>query len=313
MEDPGDISRAMRGECRPGVPTERAIATLASRQHGVVARSQLLGLGLSDDAIQRRVASARLHRLHRGVYAVGHSAVPVRGSWIAAVLAGGEGAVLSHRSAAALWGFAGSPRIVDVTAPRSRRGRPGIRLHRARLHDPHDITRRDGFPVTSVPRTLLDLADVVRVQELERSFEEADRLRLLDVPALEEMLARSPGRRGLRPLGALLSQARQPVPDTRSELERRFLRLCREGRLPQPAVNALVAGYEVDACWPDRRLVVELDGYAYHRTRAAFERDRARDAVLQRVGCRVIRLTHRMIDEDPAAVVETVRSLLAAA
>lgn len=168
---------------------------------------------------------------------------------------------------------------------------------------------REGIPVTTVARTLLDLAEVVDMRRLERAFEEAERLRLLDLRVIERTCERNAGRRGLKPLRALLSDA-QPVVDTRSELERRFLTFCRGAQLPPPAVNVIVAGFEVDALWPDRRLVVELDGYAFHRTRAAFERDRARDAALQLAGYRVLRLTARRLGEEPAAVAEAVRRLL---
>ena len=230
---------------------------------------------------------------------------------MAAVLACGSEALLSHRSAAALWAFrpAAGP-LVDVTTTRSRHGERGIRVHRVRALDPEDRTRRDGIPVTTVARTLLDLAETVSPTQLQRAFEEADRLGLLDVRALECLGDRCPGRRGLKPLAALLAMHRDPAPMTRSELERRFLDLCRNAGLPPPVVNATVAGMEVDMLWPREKLVVELDGHAYHRTRAAFERDRVRDAVLQQAGHRVLRVTRRRLGAEPVVVVKTVRSLL---
>ena len=180
----------------------------------------------------------------------------------------------------------------------------------SRCLDSESRAIRDGIPLTSVARTLLDLAGTVRLDQLERAFEQAERLRLVDLGALARLCERSHGHHGLRRLVPLLAPAERPAPETRSELERRFLRLCEESGLPGPAVNVEVAGHEVDALWRDRGLVVELDGYAYHRTRAAFERDRVRDADLQRAGLRVIRVTARRLNDDPVAVVETVRSLL---
>ena len=152
---------------------------------------------------------------------------------------------------------------------------------------------------------------MVRRRELERAFEEAERLRLLDVRAIDQLCGRSRGRRGLRALGDLVREARPPAPAMRSELERRFLDLCRDADLPRPRVNSVVAGFEVDLLWPDRRLVVELDGHAFHHTRAAFERDRIRDGALQLAGYRVLRFTHRRLETDPVAAVESVRALLA--
>lgn len=291
---------------------EQAIARLAGRQHGVIARWQLLGLGLGRGAIQHRIATGRLHPVHRGVYAVGHRRLTREGIWMAAVLACGRDAVLSHRSAAALWGIgsAAGPRV-DVTLPsQSGNAPPGIALHRVRGLDDEDRVVRKSIPATSVARTLFDLAEVVDTRRLERSFEEAERLRLLDLRAVERVCQRSRGRRGLRPLLALLPNLKPP-PHTRSELERRFLDLCRDFGLPAPIINAPVVGFEVDALWPYAKLIVELDGYEFHRTRAAFERDRARDAVLQAGGHRVVRLTQRQLTNEPAATAKLIRRLLA--
>lgn len=234
---------------------------------------------------------------------------------MAAVLACGCNAVLSHRGAASLWELhVGSGAALDVTVSgRSRYGRPGIALHRVRDLCPDDVVRRDGIPVTTVARTLLDLAEVLQPRQLERVFEEAEQLRILDVRAVRQLCRRSPGRRGLRPLAALLARDHLASEDTRSELERRFIDLCRSAGLPRPAVNAVIAGFEVDAVWPSARVVVELDGFRFHRTRAAFERDRVRDAALQLAGYRVLRVTHRRLEKEPVAVAEAVRSLLAVA
>jgi predicted transcriptional regulator of viral defense system len=314
MADPGDIEHGIHGECRPRgpSPSDRKIAELAERQHGVVARRQLMALELGPGAIDHRVACGRLHPVHRGVYAVGHPRLMATGLWMAAVLACGPDALLSHRSAAALWGLQSSAASrIDVTAPGRRgRGRPGIMLHRVgRLQD-EDRSSRDGIPVTTVARTLLDLAESVSPRQLGRALEEAERLRLLDLQALHSVRDRSPGRQGLRALSILLADGREPL-EVRSELERRFVELCREANLPLPALNAPVAGHEVDALWLRQRLIVELDGYAFHGTRAAFERDRARDLELQLAGYRVLRVTSRRLDRERPAVAAAVRSLLA--
>jgi Protein of unknown function (DUF559) len=274
-----------------------------------VAHRQLLELGVARGAIQHRLAVGRLHRIHVGVYAVGHAAISLHGRLMAGVLACGPEAVLSHRSAAWLWGLQPpSDQPVDVTVPgRSRHRRVGIAVHRTRNMQGEDRKVRERIPVTSVARTLIDLAEVLRPAQLERALEEAERLRLFDLRAIEK---RCRGRRGLRPLRALLAEAGVTAAPTRSELERRFLALCREEGLPVPAVNLFVAGFEVDVIWAEQRLVVELDGYAFHGNRAAFERDRVRDASLQLAGYRVLRVTHRRLEWEPAAVAAMVRSSL---
>jgi hypothetical protein len=287
-----------------------AISELAERQHGVVARRQLIDLGVSKGSIQHRIAIRRLHPVFRGVYAVGHPRLTQRGWWLAAVLTAGAGAVLSHRSGAALWGIASySGQWIDVTSSGSRRARrQGIALHGGLL-DTEDRAVREHIPVTSVARTLFDLGEVVDRRRLERAFEEADRRRLLDLRALERVCERSRGRRSLRVIRPLIDSL-LPAPETRSELERRFVAFCRDHGLPAPAMNALVCGFLIDAAWPARRLVVELDSVAFHIHRAAFERDRKRDATLQLSGYRVLRLTHRRLVQEPASVAEEIRRLL---
>lgn len=235
-----------------------------------------------------------------------------RGRWMAAVLACGDGALLSHRSASELWGIGSHGEIrIDVTVPdRSGRRRPNIAIHRPRTLRDKDRVTLDGIPVTTPARTLLDLAGVVGPRRLEAAFRDADRRGLLDPPVLEELCALSPRRRGVRHLRALVA-AYRPTPETRSALEHRFVQLCRRAGLPQPAVNVPAGGYEVDALWPAQRLVVELDGYAFHHDRDSFERDRVRDEALQLAGYRVVRVTHRRLVEDPDSIVGSIRSLLA--
>ncbi len=291
---------------------EARIAELATRQHGVVARRQLFEHGLTPRMIDRRLESGRLLTLHRGVYALGHLRLSRRGRWLAAVLACGPTAVLSHASAAALWGLAGSRRgPVDVIVPsgRGRSGHAGIFMHAGR---PRATERGlvDAIPVTTVPRTLLDLAETVDQEALRRAFEEADRLRLLEMRPLEALCEMSRGRRGLRALAPLIAAARRPT-TTASPLEDRFAEFCEEQGLPPPATNVLLLGYEVDALWARQRLVIEMDSFAFHRHRAAFERDRARDAELVAAGYRVVRLTDRRLRDDPDAVAGQLRHLLA--
>lgn len=310
-----DFDHRIGGKCRTGGdpgPDERAIADLAIRQHGVVSRRQLLALGFGRRAIDQRIKRGRLHPVHRGIYAVGYPGLSGHGHWLAAVLASGPGALLSHRSAAALWGFLRVPAgRIDVTARAGRgRGRPGIHLHRARELHHDDCTSHNSIPVTAVARTLLDLAEELHPRRLERAFEEAERLRILDLRALQALVERSRGRRGLRSLMPLLSVGRDPA-NTRSELERRFVELCREAGLAQPVLNTMVDGFEVDALWPGQRVVVELDGYSFHHTRNAFERDRVRDASLQLAGYRVVRITWRRMEGDARATVEMLRQFLA--
>jgi very-short-patch-repair endonuclease len=293
---------------------DRALASLAGCQHGVVARRQLLALGLRHRTIERRIARGRLHRIHRGVYAVGHRSLSAQGRWLAAVLAVGPDAVLSHRSAAALWELrpAAGARV-DVTVPgRARRRRQGVAIHVTRELRDRDCAQREGIPVTSVARTLLDLAGVFPEPQLSRAFEQAERTGQLDLRAVEDVCLRGRGRRGLGALLRVLADQRGPAPAIRSELERIFLDLCREHRVPQPRINDFVVGFEVDAVWLRQRLVVELDGYDFHRTRAAFERDRARDTALQLAGYRVLRFTHRRLRQEPATIAETLRALLRA-
>jgi very-short-patch-repair endonuclease len=200
----------------------------------------------------------------------------------------------------------------DVTAARTARSRPGIDVHRVRSLHPDDRTTVDGIPVTTVHRTLLDLAEVVRSSDLRRAFEEAERRRLLDLASFDALFVRSRGRHGLRAIAALREDASASMAHTQSKLEAAFLRFCRDHGLPPPATNVLAAGFVVDALWPAERLVVELDGYAFHgTTRAAFERDRARDAELQRAGYRVVRVTWRRLHREPAALAASLRGMLA--
>jgi very-short-patch-repair endonuclease len=269
---------------------DRAIAQLAANQHGVVSLDQLQALGLSSDAVRQRVRSGRLHRIHRGVYAVGHSRLTKEGRWMAAVLACGEGAVLSHLSAGALWRLLparSGPAEVMVPRTARRRQRRGIRLHRSTTLTQLQTTRRANIPVTTPARTLLDLRRCVPPDVLGRARRQAEVLgyRLDDAAELEPEL-------------------------TRSELERRFLRLCRRAHLPTPEVNAPVGGYVVDFLWRRPDLIVETDGYRYHRGRHTFEHDHRRQAQLVAMGYEVLRFTWSQIIDQPNEVVAAVRARL---
>ncbi len=283
---------------------------MAHKQHGVLSRQQLVVAGLGRRTIARRVEAGRLYRLHRGVYAFGRGEVTPRGKLMAAVLACGDGALLSHRSAAALWGLCGTPHgDVEVSAPRGRT-RPGIAVHECGVpREDRAIVNR--IPVTSVARSLFDLAEVVDEHRLDAAFEEADRLGLLELRALEEVCARGQGRHALPRVRRLIDAARFPEP-ARSSLKARFLVFCRDHDLPTPQTNVLVLNREVDAFWPKPRLIVEVDGWSFHRHRAAFERDRARDAAMQAAGYRVIRVTHRRLEREPEAVATDLHRLLEA-
>jgi hypothetical protein len=288
---------------------ERELRALAGCQHGVVTRAQLLDAGLSPRTIERRVERKQIHRLHRGVYAFGEPTPTARGQWLAAVLACGGGALLSHRSAAALWGFARPGRIrpVELTCSVGR-GQRGLRVHEGGIHDA-ERTIVDRIPVTSVARTIFDLAEVVDADRLASAGEEADRLHLLRLPDLEAVCASCPGRRALAPIRRLIEEIRAPE-TPRSPLEDRVLALCRDYELPIPATNVLVLDHEVDALWPREKLIVEADSVKFHGHRAAFERDRERDAARQVAGYRVIRLTDRRLKREPEKVAQELRRLL---
>ena len=228
---------------------------------------------------------------------------------MAAVLAGGPGALLSHTSAGALWGIIDPiPGAVHVTARGGGRQRRGIVFHRGSDLDGARTTR-DRIPLTAPNPTLLDLAATLSPRRLERAIEVADRLSLLDVTELTRLCESRRGRTGTGRLHSLVARYR-PMPQTRSELERRFLRLCDKAGLPKPAVNVPVEGIEVDFLWPDERVVVELDGYEFHRGRGAFERDRRRDTTLQLAGHRVLRLTDRRLADEATDAISELQTLL---
>jgi hypothetical protein len=304
-----DLNTDSHGQDRPRL---EAAAELATAQGGPISREQLMELGFGRGAIDYWLASGRLHPLFRGVYLLGHEAITAKGRMMGPVLAYGDKALLSHRHATEWWGFARTSRKdVDVTVPgRSKAGQDGITLHLVRRLDPRDVTVHEGVPITTVARTLLDYAEVVPRNRLKRAIEEADRLRMFDGFAIQELLARSPGRRGHKPVRELLSDF---VYDefSRQELEALFFDLCKEAGLLLPTMNAMICGYEVDAYWPGTNLIVELDSHAYHLNPTAFEADRLRDAELLLAGYRVVRITYRQLTRDSAATANRLKSLLA--
>jgi very-short-patch-repair endonuclease len=270
------------------------LARLAKRQHGVVARRQLLALGLGEDAIEHRLALARLHRIHPGVYAVGHGLIPKQGWWMAAVLASSPEAVLSHYSAAALWGLRGySGGAVHVTTPRKSTSTKRIRRHYSLL-PADERTVEEGIPVTSVPRTIFDLAATESVDVVKELLRESEFRQLYDRLSLWDLIERYPGRRGVRKVRAALERIKEePGGRKRSPLEERFAPFLRRHQLPLPRFNDWITvngkRYQVDCHWPGTGEIVELDGWKGHGTRSAFRDDRARDRALRVAGYSVTR------------------------
>jgi hypothetical protein len=273
---------------------DRGIGWQAGRQHGVVTIAQLREAGLSDDAVLGRVRSGRLHRLHRGVYSVGSPRPPLEGWWMAAVLACGEGAALSHRSAAALWGLlpraaAATDGRFDVSVPSTagRKSRCGIRLHRRRSLESRLTTKRNDIPVTNPAQTIADLRTVASASEVRGAIRKAEVL-------------------GMR---TELAPRAQP---TRSDLEDLFLEFCERYEFPTPEVNRMVAEREVDFTWPELKVAVETDGYRFHRGAQAFENDHDRDLDLRAAGYDVVRLTWRQLIHKPNRCAAAVRDALRA-
>jgi Transcriptional regulator, AbiEi antitoxin/Protein of unknown function (DUF559) len=292
------------------VDTPHGLARLAARQHGVLTHTQLLDGGIGERAIRYRVRTGRLHRVHRGVYAVGYISLSPFALAMAGVLACGPGAVLSHRSAGVLWEIIGSDhrRPIDLTVPGHSRPR-GLNVHRSRTLDPSHVTTHRGIPVTRVVRTLIDLADVLDDLALARAVNEAQIKRLMRLDELSNLLAGTHGRRGAIRLRPFLEREGP----TRSVFEDRFLVFVDRHGLPRPEVNQRVGGYEVDMLWRPQRFVVELDGRSFHERPHAFERDRVKDANLLAAGYAVIRITWRRLNDEPEREAARLRRILATA
>jgi predicted transcriptional regulator of viral defense system len=284
-----------------------ALVELANSQWGVVARRQLGSIGLTPTMVRDRLARGSLTRLHRGVYVVGHRQLRPQAHTLAAVLAVGPGAVASHRDAAWLHGLRpGNHRRADVTATRRGVGSSDrIAVHRTTALHADDVTEIDGIPVTSIARTLVDLAAVVPRDHLAKALSEAERLLLLDMRALDRAIERTrhrtgPGHARLR--AVLADHAAHGVEHDRSKLERRFAALVRDAGLPRPRLNHWIEGVEVDAVWPRERVAVELDSWTFHRHRRAFQRDREKGNILTAAGWTVLRFTYRDVTERPREV-----------
>jgi predicted transcriptional regulator of viral defense system len=310
MDDAAHVVPDMDGQ-RAAHRPDALIATLAARQHGVIARRQLIARGVGADSIDHRVERQRLHPVHRGVYAVGYRPLTREGAWMAAVLAGGDAAVLSHRSAAALWGIREtSRRGIELTAPTHRRVRAGISMHQGRVPS-DEVTTHRGIPVTTAARTLLDLAALLDEHHLARAAERAEALRLASPTSLADLVARYPRRPGVPTIRRLVERDRIVPTTTANDLERRFLSFLDANALPRPLVNESLDPHTTpDFRWTAHRLIVELDGFETHGTRAAFERDRARDRALMAAGWRVARITKRQLDDAPTTLAAELRALL---
>jgi hypothetical protein len=292
-----------------------AVRAITSRQHGVIARRQLRKVGLTDGGIDHWARNGRLIAVRRGVFALGHAELRREGFLLAALLSVGNDAVLSHRSGARLWGlrpWSGAFIEMTVRADRGQNVRTGLRIHKSTELEDWEITEEAGIPVTTPARTLLDLAAVVPAHHLRRAVERAVQHELYDHRAILRVMAAHPRRRGSAALTALLDdlQDHGTAPVTRSDLEALFLQLCLDHSLPRPQVNHLENGRELDFRWPVQRVVVETNGFAFHRTRSAFEDDHDKRLALEAAGWRVISLTWRQLTSRPEDVVQHVRRAL---
>jgi hypothetical protein len=231
---------------------------------------------------------------------------------MAAVLLGGPGAVLSHRAAGAHWGLCRNTAGIDVTAVRKRRARPGIDFHRSSL-PPDERTIHDGIPITTVPRTLLDLATTLDARQLERAINEAEIKRLWDELSLDDLLHRYPRRSGTKNVRAALRKRRAGITIIKSDLEELFLDFAEKAGLPRPETNVYVEDLEVDCVWRKQRVVIEVDGWETHKTRAAFERDREKSRSLQAAGWRCVPVTYLQLRHASREVTRDLRRLLSGA
>ena len=280
-------------------PLEGGLLELAARQHNVLSRAQLRRLGVTARQIERRIERGWLRTVHRGVYAVGRTGLTRDGIWMAAVLAFGDHAALSHRSAAELWGplpGCSNPVHVTVTAPGGRRVRRGLAIHRSPLDG--EVTTKRHIPVTKPSRTLIDLAETVPRRILERATDEAIRQRLTTEAQLRQAIERHPGRPGAAKLSALLGDHAIGTTATENDFEELLIGICDDFGIPRPRCQQPIGPYRPDFAWPDRKLIAEADGWESHGTRKAFEADRRKDAELHAMGWTVLRFTHRQMTRD---------------
>jgi predicted transcriptional regulator of viral defense system len=299
---------------------EEEIGRLAVTQNGVLTLGQLEALGLSRRAVQQRERMGRLHRIHQTAYSLTPGVMTERGRFMAAVLAGGPEAVLSHRASAYLWGIVDEWRPpIDVTAP-NRRGRSphGVAAHRDGSLQPIDKTTQHGVPCTSLARTLLDYAGAEPEWKVRKAVSEAEVLRILDPDAVRSVLRRGRRRRGVARLRLIMDTLHPQTRRTRTELERRFLALCERVGLPEPQVNVWLDApggdpLQADFLWRDARLIVEADSRQFHDTASAFERDPRRAQRLELAGWRVSRCTWSQVEREPQRLATTIHGLLAPA
>lgn len=299
-------------------PRERAIAELAAAQFGVVALWQLVALGLSASAVRSRVTAGRLHRIFPGVYAVGHEIVSRQGRWMAAVLACGTGALLSHGSAAHLTGLQmWSPGLIHVTVGAHRRGRrlDGLTVHRGAMLRPGQTTVEEGIPCTGWARTIIDLAATRPRREVEKALDRAETIHVFDLTEMHHVLGEMRGRAGTGVVKSILGAYVIGDDMPASELEEQFLGLCTRHELPAPRVNheMEIEGrwIKADFWWPEARLIVEVDGFATHGTRRGFTSDRERDRhVSLNSDILVIRFTWADVTTRPVKVATEMRTLL---
>ena len=309
---------------RPSARISIEMADMARPHHGVLSRRQLLAVGISPGLIQHRVATLRLVPLFPGVYSIGHTFLTLRGRHAAAVQAGGPCAALSHRSAAAHWGFMSPPRRIEILrtsspdhpnskltgGPRGTSDR--LIIHRSRVFNPNEYEIHRGIRVTTVARTLLDLAAVLSLRKLESALTEAERLGLVRLKDLRAMASRGRGWTGVRKLRYLLDTWDPNVKSTKSDMEIDFARLCQDHGIPAPDLNRNFEDMEIDCVWPNEMLAVELDSHRFHSTPSAFERDLRKTRKLERLGYKVLRFSHSMILEEPsqtaAAVLDELRA-----
>ncbi|HEX7280019.1 MAG TPA: type IV toxin-antitoxin system AbiEi family antitoxin domain-containing protein [Solirubrobacterales bacterium] len=313
MENEAAVADLIEGKV-PARGWDGQIAELARRQHGMVARAQLGAMGMGEGAIEGRVKRGQLHPFHRGVYKVGYRRIGRSGEWMAAVLASGSGACLSHRSAARLWRLIPpGAEWAEITCPPPRRARRnGIVCHEGAIaEDEREVV--DEIAVTSPFRTIFDLAAILDLRELERAFHEAEVQGLRDRVSLPMLLERYPGRRGARSLRAILG-SEEPVGVTRNDFEEAFLALVDARGLPRPRMNADLAVrgrfFEIDALWEQRRVAVELDSRSVHGAKKRFESDRQRDRILVAEGWNTMRVTWRQLQKEPDEIAADLSALL---
>ena len=306
---------------RTSLEVTELILEIASRQHGVVSREQLLEAGLGSSLIQERLAARRLIHLYRGTYAAGNTEISQRAWWTAAVLAGGPCAALSHRSAAALWGVLPTPNDVEILRSSSpdkpnsklaRMGkRPQLTIHRSRTSGPDEYETRDGIRVTSVARTILDISPGLSTRRLESVITEGERLHIVRIKPLKEAAMRGRGWPGSRKLREVLDGWDPRSLDARSDLELAFVAMCREYGLDLPELNVWVAGFLVDGFWPTQKFVVELDSHRHHRSTWQFNRDLQHTIAIEEAGYRVIRLNWLMVTRDAEETASILKRRLA--